>query len=62
LGHGKGHSSFLAVDYHVLMGGFKAFPVEQDDQLLVVLAIERNPVWAGLVATDGLVQFGRFRG
>ena len=32
-------------------GRFKAFPIEQDDHLLVVLRyIERNPVRAGLVA------------
>ena len=38
---------------------FKALLIEQDDLLLVVLRhIEPNPVRAGLVATDGHVQFG----
>jgi putative transposase len=36
---------------HVWQGRFKAFPIEQDDHLLVVLRyIERNPLRAGLVA------------
>ncbi len=35
---------------HVWQGRFKAFPIEQDDHLLVVLRyIERNPLRAGLV-------------
>ena len=61
---------------HVWQGRFKAFPIEQDDHLLVVLRyIERNPVRAGLVthaeewvwsslrerAADGFVQPGPVR-
>src|SRR5262249_2214174 len=36
---------------HVLQGGFKAFPIQDDDHLLTVLRdVERNPVRAELVA------------
>ncbi len=36
---------------HVWQGRFKAFPIQQDEQLLTVLRyIERNPLRAGLVA------------
>ena len=48
VGQKKGHFSFLAVDHDHVWQKFKAFPIEQDDQLLVVLRhIERNPVRAG---------------
>jgi putative transposase len=36
---------------HVWQGRFKAFPIEQDEHLAMVLrSVERNPVRAGLVA------------
>ncbi|MGA9925826.1 MAG: transposase, partial [Isosphaeraceae bacterium] len=35
---------------HVWQGRFKAFPIQDDDHLLVVLRyVERNPLHAGLV-------------
>jgi putative transposase len=35
---------------HVWQGRFKAFPIQQDEQLLTVVRyVERNPLWAGLV-------------
>jgi putative transposase len=34
---------------HVWQGRLRAFPIEEDDHLLTVLRVERNPVRAGLV-------------
>jgi putative transposase len=37
---------------HVWQGRFKAFPIDEDDHLLTVLRyVERNRLWAGLVAS-----------
>jgi hypothetical protein len=51
------------VPSHVWQGRFKAFPIEQDYDLLAVLRyVERNPLRAGLIERAELWRWSSLRG